>query len=299
MPDYFDPHVIGRIKGYELRSLKLVDSYMAGLHKSRLLGISTEFAQHRQYVPGDDTKHLDWKVYAKTDRFYVKQYEAETNMKAFFVLDTSNSMHFKSDRAAMSKFDYAATVVASLAFLLMQQKDTFGLMLFDEEVRGTLAAKGSHGHFRNMADVLADAKPGGQTDLAAALSAMGPHLKGRGVVIVLSDFLTDLEKLNMGLSQMSFGNHDVALFHVQDPMERDFPFSGHTIFIGPEDEGRLLCEPRDLRNAYLRAKRRHANELRAMALRFGYEVEPMDTDVRLDETLSKFLAERLARRKRR
>ncbi|KKM07591.1 hypothetical protein LCGC14_1732430, partial [marine sediment metagenome] len=294
MPDYFDPHVIGRIKGYELRSLKLVDSYMAGLHKSRLLGISTEFAQHRQYVPGDDTKHLDWKVYAKTDRFYVKQYEAETNMKAFFVLDTSNSMHFKSDRAAMSKFDYAATVVASLAFLLMQQKDTFGLMLFDEEVRGTLAAKGSHGHFRNMADVLADAKPGGQTDLAAALSAMGPHLKGRGVVIVLSDFLTDLEKLNMGLSQMSFGNHDVALFHVQDPMERDFPFSGHTIFIGPEDEGRLLCEPRDLRNAYLRAKRRHANELRAMALRFGYEVEPMDTDVRLDETLSKFLAERLA-----
>jgi len=299
MPDYFDPHVIGRIKGFELRSLRLVESYMAGIHKSRLLGISTEFSQHRQYVPGDDTKHLDWKVYAKTDRFYVKQYEAETNMKVFFVLDTSNSMHFKSEDAAMSKFDYAATVVASLGFLLMQQKDTFGLILFDEEVRNTLPAKGSHTHFRNFTSLLDAAAPGGQTNLGDALFALGPHLKSRGVVIVLSDFLAEMEHFNMALGQMSFGNHDVAMFHVQDPLERDFPFAGQTIFLGPEDEGRLLCDPRDLRNAYLRAKRRHADGLRSMALRFGFDVETVDTDARLDEILSRFLADRLARRKRR
>ena len=299
MPDYFDPHVIGRIKGFELRSLRLVESFMAGIHKSRLLGISTDFAQHRQYVAGDDTKHLDWKVFAKTDRFYVKQYEAETNMDLFFVLDTSNSMHFRSDAAAMSKYDYAATVAASLSFLLMQQKDTFGLVLFDEEVRSTMAAKGSHAHFRNMTSVLEAAAPGGQTDIGQALFALGPHLKGRGVVIVLSDFLADPEALKMGLSQLSFRNHDVALFHVQDPMERDFPFAGQTIFIGPEQEGRLLCEPRDLRNASLRAQRRHVDGLKATALRFGFDIEAMDTDARLDETLSRFLAARLARRKRR
>jgi uncharacterized protein (DUF58 family) len=299
MADYFDPHVIGRIKGYELRSLRLVESYMAGIHRSRLLGISTEFAQHRPYVPGDDTKHLDWKVFAKTDRFYVKQYEAETNMKVFFVVDTSNSMHFRSDDAAMSKFDYAATIAASLAFLLMQQKDTFGLMLFDEHVRTTLPARGSHGHFRNLAAALQDARPGGQTRLADALAALGPHLKGRGLVVVLSDFLTDLDGLNLGLGQISFGDHDVALFHVHDPLERDFPFAGQTIFVGPEDEGRLLCEPRDLRNAYLRAKRDHAAQLHTIALRFGFSLEPIHTDARMDESLSKFLAERLARRKRR
>jgi len=299
MPDYFDPHVIGRIKALELRSLRLVESFMAGMHKSRRLGISTDFAQHRQYVAGDDTKHLDWKVYAKTDRFYVKQYEAETNMELFFVIDTSNSMHFASESASLSKYDYAATAAASLAFLLMAQKDTFGLVLFDERVRSTMAAKGSHSHFRNLTSVLEGASPGGQTDIGEALRALGPHLKGRGVVIVLSDFLTDLEALNMGLSQLSFHNHDVALFRVQDPVERDFPFAGQTIFLGPEEEGRMLCDPRDLRNAYLRAQRDHSDALSSMGLRFGFDVETIDTDTRLDETLSKFLASRLARRNRR
>lgn len=299
MADHFDPHVIGRIKGFELRSLRLVESYMAGIHKSRLLGISTDFAQHRQYVAGDDTKHLDWKVYAKTDRFYVKQYEAETNMKVFFVLDTSNSMHFRGEAAAMSKYDYAATVAASLAFLLMRQKDAFALVLFDEEVRSTLAAKGSHAHFRNMTDVLDAATPGGRTHIGGALAALGPHLRGRSVVIILSDFLADMDELTAGLGRLSFGHHDVAMFRVQDPLERDFPFTGQTIFLGPEQEGRLLCDPRDLRSAYLRAKRRHWTDLRSTALRFGYDVQEMDTDARLDETLSKFLADRLARRKRR
>ncbi|MCG3181507.1 MAG: hypothetical protein BIFFINMI_03903 [Phycisphaerae bacterium] len=298
MADYFDPHVIGRIKNFEIRSLRLVESYMAGMHKSRLLGISTEFAQHRQYVAGDDTKHLDWKVYAKTDRFYVKQYEAETNMRVYFLLDTSNSMHFAGDGAAMSKFDYGATLVASISYLLMQQKDTFGLLLFDEEVRAQLPPKGSHSHFRNLTGLLSAAKPGGQTDIGKALSALAPQMKGRGLVFVISDFLADTDALNLGMGQMSFGNHDVSMFHVRDPQERDFPFRGQTIFIGPEQEGRLLCEPRDLRNAYIRAQRRHESELRQMAMRFGFDVERIDTDARLDDSLSKFLAERLARRRK-
>jgi uncharacterized protein (DUF58 family) len=299
MPDFFDPHVIGRVKNYELRSMRLVESYMAGMHKSRLLGISTDFAQHRQYVPGDDTRHLDWKVYAKTDRYYIRQYEAETNMPVHFLLDTSNSMFFRSERAAMSKYDYAATIVATLAFLLMQQKDVFGLVLFDEKVHTILPAKGSGGHFRNILDALSKAAPGGQTNISGALFALGGQIRRRGLVMVISDLVDSTDRMALGIGQMSFCRQDVVLFHTEDPVERDFPFAGQTIFLGPEQEGKLLCEPRDLRRAYLTAKRRHLQSIRELCLQFRYDLEHMHTDARLDETLTKFLSVRLARRRRR
>jgi uncharacterized protein (DUF58 family) len=299
MADYLDPHVLGRIKGYELRSLRLVESFMAGMHKSKLLGISTEFAQHRQYVAGDDTKHLDWKVFARTDRYFVKQYEAETNMQVVFLLDASKSMFFQGERSAMSKYDYAATTLAALAYLLQQQKDAFGLALFDQEVRALLPARGSNAHFRNLVDILEKAGPGEQTDLASVLLTVVPQLRRRCLVVLLSDFITDTERLALGLGQVSFGEHDLALFHVEDPLERDFPFAGQTIFLGPEKEGRLLCEPRDLRNAYLAARRRHLAAVRDACRQFGYDLDEMPTDTRMDETLSKFLALRQLQRKRR
>ena len=298
MSDIFDPHVIGRVKGLALRSLRLVESFMVGMHKSRLRGISTEFAQHRPYTAGDDTKHLDWKVFARTDRLYLKEYEAETNMPVRFLLDTSRSMFFQSEEAAMSKFDYAATVVATLAYLLMQQKDTFGLVLFDERVRSVLPARGSGGHFRSVLDAMANATAGGKTDISGALLAIAPQVKQRGLVVVVSDFVDETDRLGSGLGQMSFLGQDVILFHVEDPVERDFPFAGQTIFLGPEEEGKLLCEPRDLRRAYLAERRRHLAGIRETALRFGYELEDMPTDARLDVVLSAFLALRQDRRRR-
>lgn len=297
MPDYFDPQVIGRIKNLELRSLRLVESHFTGMHKSRLLGISTEFAQHRQYVPGDDVKHLDWKVFAKTDRFYVKQYEAETNMPVTFLVDTSNSMFFKSEEAAMSKFDYAATLLAALAYMLIQQKDTFGLMLFDKTVNEVVRARGSGTHFRNCLNVLEGAKPSGHTSLYDAMFAMTSQLKQRGLVVIVSDFIDDTDRLSLALGQLSFTGQDVILFHVEDPVERDFPFSGQTIFLGLEDEGKMLCEPRDLRNAYLEERERHLEAIRQAALSFGYDVEELHTDDRMDAPLAGFLSLRLARRK--
>jgi uncharacterized protein (DUF58 family) len=298
MADYFDPQTLSRIKGYEMRSLRLVESYMSGMHKSKLLGISTEFAQHRQYVPGDETKHIDWKVFAKTERYYVKEYEAETSMPVVFLLDTSKSMFFQSPPAAMTKFQYAATTVCTLARLLSLQKDAFGLVLFDRAVRTFLPAKGSNVHLRNMTHTLENVSPGEETDLSDVFMAVAPQLKRRSLVIVVSDFVSDLERMALGLGQLSFGNHDVVLFHVEDPQERDFQYRGQTIFLGPENEGRLICEPRDLRNTYLNARARHLTQLREDAMRFGYDVEEMPTDARLDETLSKFLALRQARRKR-
>lgn len=299
MPDYLDPHVLARIKSYELRSLRLVESYMAGMHKSKLLGISTEFAQHRQYAPGDDTRHLDWKVYAKTDRYFVREYEAETNMQVVFLLDASKSMFFRGESSPMSKFDYAATSLSALAYLLMQQKDAFGLALFDAAVRFFLPARGSHSHFRNLVDQLEKAGPGGQTDLAGVLLTVVPQLKRRSLLIVLSDLLTDPEQLALGVGQVNFGQHDLVVFHVEDALERDFPFAGPTIFVGPEQEGRLLCDPRDLRQAYHTGRRRHLTQVKDVCHRCGYDVEAMPTDARLEETLSKLLAFRQAKRKRR
>jgi uncharacterized protein (DUF58 family) len=298
MADIFDPHVVGAVKGLTLRSLRLVESFMVGMHKSRLRGISTEFAQHRPYVQGDDTRHLDWKVFARTDRLYVKEYEAETNMPVRFLLDSSQSMFFKSEEAAMSKFEYAATVIATLAYLLMQQKDTFGLVLFDEKVHFAMPPKGSGAHFRNVVDVMTDASGGGKTDISNALLSIAPQLKQRGLIVVVSDFVDETDGLGSGLGQMSFLGQDVILFHVEDPAERDFPFAGQTIFLGPEEEGKLLCEPRDLRNAYLAERTRHLDSIRELCLRFGYELEDMPTDARLDVVLSGFLALRQERRRR-
>ncbi|MHC4915695.1 MAG: DUF58 domain-containing protein [Planctomycetota bacterium] len=298
MPDYFDPDVIGRVKGFSLRSLRLVESFMVGMHKSRLRGISTEFAQHRPYVQGDDTRHLDWKVYAKTDRFYVKEYEAETSMRVEFLLDTSKSMFFKSEEAAMSKFEYAATVVSTLAFMLMQQKDAFGLVLFDEDVREILPFKSSGAHFRNVVGAMERAEPGGKTNIANALTRAAPQLKQRGLVVVVSDMVDETGEMGMGLGQMSYLGQDVIIFHVEDPVERDFPFGGQTIFLGLEEEGKLLCEPRDLRNAYLTERREHLDFIRNLCLRFGYEMEDMPTDSRLDILLSGFMSLRAARRRR-
>jgi len=298
MPDYFDPEVIGRVKGLALRSLRLVESFMVGMHKSRLRGISTEFAQHRPYVQGDDTRHLDWKVYAKTDRYYVKEYEAETSMFVRFLLDTSKSMFFKSEEAALSKFEYAATIVATLAYMLMQQKDAFGLMLFDEKVRAVLPLKSSGAHFRNMVETMERAEPGGKTDISNVLMRAAPHMKRRGLVVVVSDMVDETGEFGRGLGQMSFLGQDVILFHVEDPVEREFPFAGQTIFLGLEEEGKLLCEPRDLRNAYLNERQRHLDFIRDLCLRFGYEMEDMPTDARLDVALSGFVSLRQERRRR-
>jgi uncharacterized protein (DUF58 family) len=299
MPDIFDPQVISRVRNLELRSFRLVQSLMVGIHKSRLRGISTEFAQHRAYVIGDDTRHLDWKVYAKTDRFFVKQYEAETNMPVFFFLDASASMFFKSEEAAMGKFEYAATIVAAMAYLLTQQKDSFGLALFDDKVRTFLSARGSGAHFRNCVDVLSRATPGGKTDIGRALLNVAPQMKNKGIAIVISDLADESELLAKGLGQMSFLGYDTIFFHIEDPVERDFPFTGQTIFRGLEEEGKLLCDPEDLRRAYLNARDAHLASVREVCQRFRFEFTDVGTDTRLDAVLAGFLSARLARRRRR
>ena len=297
MPSAFDPHVISRIEGMTLRSRRLVEGFMAGAHRSRLRGMSTEFAQHRPYVQGDDVRHLDWKAYAKSDRYYIKEHEAETNLRVMFCLDSSHSMFFKSPDAAMSKFVYAATVVGSLSYLLMTQKDSFGLVMFDDKVRSAWPCRSSGGHFLNIVDVLDGAEPGGQTDVARALAAVAPQMRRKGLVVVVSDFVDNPENFTLSIARLIYAGHDVVLFHVEDPVEREFPFSGQTIFLGLEGEGKLLCEAADLREAYLGERRLHLDALRDIGRRMAFDVELMPTDEALDVALSAFFAYRNRRQR--
>ena len=306
MADLFDPEIISTLKGLEVRSQRLVASHMMGMHKSSLRGISTEFAQHRQYVVGDDTRHVDWKVYAKTDEVFIKEYEAETNMAVYFMIDMSPSMFYKSEGTPMSKFEYAATIVATLCYMMQQQKDLFGLCLFDANIQKFMKPKGSNLHYRNMISVLEDElnkeidpSDDRKTDIGNTIKKLGPQVKSKGIVVVISDFVDDIEKLGLGLGQISFLGQDSILFHIEDPVERDFPFAGQTIFRGLEGEGKLLCDPRDLRSIYLEKKAEHLDKLQDICVKFGYDFRRIQTDTRLDVVLSEFMSTRMSQRRRR
>ena len=290
----FDPHIIARIDRLELRARTIVEGFMLGIHRSPYHGISTDFAEHRHYVQGDDTRHLDWKVYARSDRFYVKKYEQDTNLEARFLVDCSRSMFFKSADAAMSKFEYAATLVASLAYLLQKQRDAVGLTLFDNALRTTLPPRATFAHFRHMTDTLENATPGGDTALGNALKKLGMALRRRGLVIVVSDFLDELDDFGHGLALHAVEGNEVILFRVEDPEEKEFPYRGSTLFLGMENEGRMLCDPLDLRREYLVERERHIARLYDACRRHGFMMEEALTDQPLDGMLSGFLNMRAA-----
>lgn len=262
---------------------------MIGVHRSPFRGISTDFAEHRHYVQGDDTRHLDWKIYARSDRYYVKKYQQDTNLECRFLVDCSKSMFYKSDEAALSKFDYAATLVASLAYLLHKQRDSVGLTLFDGQMRQALPPRSSYSHFQHLTGTLEKVEPGPDTDLAAAVRKLGLQISRRGMVVLVSDFLDDLDSFGEGLGLHDAEGNEVILFHIEDPAEREFPWAGPSVLLGTENEGKLLCDPRDLRNEYLAQRERHISALYQAARQHGYMMEEAATDQPLDGLLSGFL----------
>ena len=290
----FDPHIIARIERLELRARRLVEGYMIGIHRSPYRGISTDFAEHRHYVQGDDTRHLDWKIYARSDRYYVKKYEQDTNLECRLLVDCSRSMFFRSDEAALTKFEYAATLAASLAYLLHKQRDAVGLSLFDSDLRATLPPRATYGHFRHLTETLEQTTPGADTALGTALKKAALQARRRGVVVIVSDFVDDLTPLAEGLGLHDCEGNEVILFRIEDPAEKAFPYGGPTIFLGMENEGKLLCDPRDLRNHYLAERERHVGGLHEACRQHGFMMEDAPTDGALDTLLSGFLNMRSA-----
>jgi uncharacterized protein (DUF58 family) len=293
---YLDPRVLNRVSRLDLRARLIVEGFLAGRHRSPYKGFSVEFAEHREYAPGDDLRYLDWKVYGKSDRLYVKQFEEETNLVATVCLDVSESMRYDAGpRDVPSKTDYAATVAASLAYLVIHQQDAAGLVLFDDGVREMLPPGSQPVHLQRLIALLDGYRGRPRTDLGAALGEVAEKVRRRGLLIVVSDLLDEGERVLAGLRRLRSRRHDVVVFHVLDRDEVTFPFSRMTRFEGSEEPSReLLCDPPALRAAYLAAMEEFRRTMRAGCLAERIDYVPLDTGTPLDVALSGYLARRAA-----
>jgi len=287
---YLDPEVVSKISPLDLRARLVVEGFISGLHQSPYRGFSVEFAEYREYVPGDDLRHIDWKVFGKTDRHYIKQYEEETNLVCHVLLDLSESMAYGS--GSVTKQDYASTIAAALIYLVIQQQDAVGLGLFDREVRRFLPAGSHHGHMKQLLAAVAEAEAGEPTDIAGVMHDLGDRIRKRGLVVVISDFFDDPEKILQGIQILRHRRHDLIVLHVLDAHEVDFPFETMTKFVGLEDTGVRIANPRALRKAYLAELESHLETIKTGCHSVGADYVRLTTKQRLDVALSAYLATR-------
>ena len=288
---FLHPETIAKISRLDLRARQVVEGFISGMHRSPFFGHSVEFVQHREYTPGDDIRHLDWKVWSKTDRFYVKQYEEETNLRSTLVVDVSESMHY--GRGALNKYEYGCTAAACLAYLLLRQQDACGLITFDESVRQIVPARSQQTHIDAIVAAMHVSKPREKTDIEKILRRVTESIQSRGMVVIVSDLLVDREPLLRGLEMLCRRKHDILMFHVLDDDEMNFPFAGTTKFEGMEQLPDLLCDPRALRDGYIEALEEYLVEVRRGCTRLGIDYQLVRTGDYLDAVLSKFLHHRM------
>jgi uncharacterized protein (DUF58 family) len=293
---FLHPATIAKITRLDLRARQVVEGFISGMHKSPVFGHSIEFVQHREYTVGDDIRHLDWKVWSKTDRYYVKQYEAETNLRCNLVIDVSESMHY--GRGPLNKYNYACTVGACLAYLLLRQQDAVGCITFDSDVRHIVPSRSQTNHIDAIIKSMDISRPREKTDIEKILRRVTESIPGRGMIVLVSDFLVDREPLIRGLEMLCQRRHDILVFHVLDDDEMVFPFSGTTRFEGMEELPHLLCDPRALRDGYLEALEEYLVEVRRGCTRLGIDYQLVRTGDYLDAVLTKFLHHRMDVRSR-
>ena len=287
---YLDPKILVKISRLDLIARLVVEGFIAGLHKSPYHGFSVEFAEHREYVPGDDVRHIDWKVYGKTDRYYVKQYEEETNLISYIALDTSESMRYSS--GAVSKMAYGCFVAASLAYLILNQQDSVGMALFDDDIYKFLPPSGHAAHLKFLLHELNQIAPRKKTDVGAILHNLAERIKRKGLIIVISDMFDDPQKALQGLHHLRHRKHEVILFHVLDRYELEFPFTQQTRFLGLEEYPELTANPRALRKAYLEELGNFTDTLKRGCRQNRIDYVPLNTAQPLDVALTSYLATR-------
>ena len=289
---YSNPDAIAQIADLTLRSRRLAEGGISGQHRSPFHGFNIEFAAYRDYNPGDDLRRLDWRVFARSDRHYIKQYEQETNVRVTFVVDASASMNYKGARAALSKFDYASTLVVALGILLARQQDPVGLVLFDEVVGKVLPPSATQSQIAVMTRLLEECTPARATDLGTLLQSLTDRIKRRGLIVIVSDLFTDLNSVYDGLNRLRFQGHEVLVLQVLDRDEIDLPFDGPTVFHDIEGDEELYAEPTAFRKAYRKAIADFLDEVKRECGNRGYDHVRFCTDEPLGETLGLFLRSR-------
>ena len=296
MPDsknFLHPEAIKRIDRLDLRAQHIVEGFMSGSHRSPYFGQSVEFLQHREYQLGDDLRHDDWQVWARQDRLYVKQFEEETNMRVQMLVDVSSSMQYGN--GTFNKYEYAATIVTSLAYLVLKKHDAVGCVTFDEKIRENLPTRSQHTQLNSIIACLENSKPADKTDLNQIFNAAAEMFSRKGVVIVVSDLFGDTEDTLKGLRMLRQRGHDVLLFHVLDDDELDFPFTGSSQFDDLESDIHLNCNPKALRDGYLKEINSFLETIKVGCARASIDYALVRTSDSLGAVLAAFLSRRIAR----
>lgn len=291
---YLKPEVIRQISRLDLRAKFVVRGFLQGLHASPYHGFSVEFSEHRKYTRGDDPKDIDWLVYAKTDKYYIKKFEAETNITGYLAMDLSGSMGY-TYRQDLTKFDYAICLAAALAYLMIHQQDPVGLVTFDKSIRTCLPPKSKRAQLDTVLSALARLQPAGETDVAESLRQLAAMLRHRSLVMVFSDLLVDPDQLVGALRQLRHGGHDIILFHVLDEAETTFPFEGATRFEDPETGQTMEVDASGFRGDYLQQVNEFREGLRQVCFQSGIDYVPLDTSMPFDRALLEYLSSRKAR----
>jgi len=287
---YLNPNTLATLTNMQLRARMVVEGFIVGLHKSPYHGFSVEFAEHRAYGPGDNLRYLDWRLYGKTDRFFVKQFEEETNLKAHVMLDMSKSMAYASGE--ISKLQYGSYLSAALTYLLLRQQDAVGLTLFDTEIRTHIRPSSRPSMLNNILSQLENVEPGEETAIGHSLHHLADRINRRGLVIIISDMLDDLENILNGLKHFRHDRHEVLVFHILDPREIDFDFSAQAKFKDMESGEILATEPWHIQKDYQNAVEAFRQQLGARCREQHVDYVPLSTDQSLDVALLAYLNKR-------
>ena len=287
---FLRPEVAARLDNLSLRARLVVEGFIAGHHRSPYHGYSVEFAEHRAYGSGDEIRHIDWKLFGKTDRYYIKRFEEETNLKCYLLLDQSKSMIFAS--GSTTKLDYAQTLAAALAYLMLKQQDAVGLALFDSELRNYLPPRGKPSHMKALMAAMSAIVPGPETRMSPMLHQLAEGIRKRGLIVLISDLLDDPDEVMMGLKHFRHRKHEVIVFHVLDPQELEFSFSSRTRFNDLETGDSITTEPWHIQKIYQQAVNKFVAGYRTLCRQHNIDYVLLRTDQPMDRALSEYLLKR-------
>lgn len=290
---FLDPRLLASLSSMEIRARSVVEGYAEGLHKSPYKGFNVEFAEYRQYVPGDPLKDIDWKVYGRTDKLYIKEHEEETNLSGYLVMDTSASMSYKG-AGAMTKLEYASTLAASLGYLMLKQQDSVGLVSFANGLRKMIRPRTGMAHLKALCTELENTEATDKTNIGETLDLVGQSMKKRGIFIMFSDLMDDAETIIKKLRHLRTRRHEIVLFHVLDRDELTFPFDDTTMFHDMEDNSEIVTDAFSLREEYLKRVRRMIHTFKSALRKSGIDYLITDTSMPLEASLRTFFTRRQA-----
>ena len=287
--NYFDPKVLAGIANLYLRARWVVEGMLSGIHRSRAKGFSVEFEEHREYSPGDEIRRIDWKALGKFDRYFIKEYEDETNLRAYLLLDASASMNYASD--GITKFDYACTLTASLAYLILRQQDAAGVVTFSNRIENFIPPRAKRDYLTQILHALENRGPGGETDVGRILDDIAGQIKRRGLIVLVSDLLDDPAAILKGLRQFRFKGNDVIVFHLLDPAELNLPFDGNILFEDLEAASlQVITDPRAIRSTYQQVVQEFINDMRKQCHDNAIDYQLISTATPLDQALASYLS---------